>query len=173
MKKAFWSLFLIVFLLSSFRSTSDIQDGTTIARVGKMAPDFTGTTLDGKKIKLSRLHGKVVLINFFATWCGPCLREMPELEKNIWQPYKDKGLVILAVGREEDKEKLMPFIEERKITFPVLPDPDRSIYSLYATQYIPRNFLIDRTGKVIYSSIGYTREGFSALKENVEDALGR
>jgi len=168
MKKIHLLLFLVFpFIVSAV----DPQDGTTLVKPGERVPDFTAYTLDGKKIRLSQLRGKVVLINFFTTWCGPCLREMTELEKDIWQPYKDKGLVILAIGREETRDKLLPFRDVKKLTFPLLPDPGRQIYAKYATQYIPRNFLLDREGRLIYSNIGYTREGFSALREHIREAL--
>ncbi len=165
-------LLLFLFLSLSFVSAGDLQDGTTRVQPGEKVPDFTAYTIDGKKVKLSQFRGKVVLINFFTTWCGPCLREMTELEKEIWQPYRDKGLVVLAIGREETRDKLVPFRDEKKLTFTILPDPDRKIFSQFATQYIPRNFLIDRKGQLIYSNIGYTREGFASLREHVRKAQG-
>jgi len=171
MRRSFVLFLLVVVLLFAFRGTDDIQDGTTIVQVGDKAPDFTAFTVEGKKVKLSHYQGKVVLINFFATWCGPCLRELPEIENSMWRPYHEKGLVVLAVAREEDREKLQPFLRKVSLSFEVIPDPDREIYSLYAKQYIPRNFLVGRDGRVLYSNIGYTREGFRELVEHIQEAL--
>jgi peroxiredoxin len=146
---------------------------TTLTRVGQEAPAFECATLDGKRLDLKRLRGKVVLVNFFATWCGPCLAEMPHLEKEVWQKFKDKSFAMVAIGREHENKELGDFPKKRQLTFPIAGDPKRKIYSRFATQYIPRNYVIDANGKIVFQSVGYTDLEFAKMVEVIARELGK
>jgi peroxiredoxin len=100
---------------------------------------------------LKEQRGKVVVLNFWATWCPPCRKEMPDLE-SLYQQFKSQGLVILAIS-DEDAVKVNPFIAERKITYPVLLDPGRTVNELFQIQGIPKTFVYDRSGKLVAQSI--------------------
>lgn len=113
--------------------------------------DFTLQGLDGTPWKLRELGGKVVLLNFWATWCPPCRKEMPDLEA-LYGQYKSQGLVILAIS-DEDAAKVRPFIAERRISYPVLLDPGRTVHELFQIEGIPKTFVYDRAGKLVAQSI--------------------
>lgn len=113
--------------------------------------DFTLQGLDGKPWKLRDLSGKVVLLNFWATWCPPCRKEMPDLE-SLYKQYETQGLVILAIS-DEDAAKVQPFIAERHISYPVLLDPGRKVHELFQIDGIPKTFVYDRAGKLVAQSI--------------------
>jgi peroxiredoxin len=149
----------------------DDQEASTLTKVGQQAPGFSFQTLAGDNKQLTDYKSKVVLLNFFATWCGSCMKEMPALEAEIWQKHKDDNFVVLAFGREHTAEEMQAFIDKKGYTFPVYPDPDRSIYALYAEKYIPRNILLDTTGKIVYQCSGYTEEDFNELKGHIESLL--
>jgi peroxiredoxin len=136
---------------------------TTLARVGQMAPSFGVTTLDGAKISPEELRGKVVLVNFFATWCPPCLEEMPHLEKDVWRQFKGDKFALVALGWEHKNEELLPFRQEHQLTFPIAGDPDGKVFSKYAEAFIPRNFLIGVDGRIVYEAAGYNPKDFSDL----------
>ena len=124
--------------------------------------DFTLTDVDGKPWTLSRLHGKVVLVNFWATWCPPCRKEMPDLE-SLSQQFHKQGLVILAIT-DEDGAKVKPFITARGITYTVLLDPGRKVNDLFHVMGIPKTFLYDRSGKLVAESIDMrTRNQFLGM----------
>ena len=144
---------------------------TRSPRSGDVAPDFEVTTLDGKRVRLSDLKGKVVLINFFATWCGPCLGELPRLESEIWKPNQKRGLIVLAIGREHTQAELTEFLREHKLSFSIGPDPERAIFKHYATQSIPRNYVIGPDGRIAHQSMGYSPPRFQELIEAVEKEL--
>jgi peroxiredoxin len=121
--------------------------------------DFTLTDLQGKSWELKSLHGKVVLVNFWATWCPPCRKEMPDLEA-LHQRFQDQGFVILAIS-DEEQAKVRPFIAEYKINYPVLLDPGRKVNDLFQVEGIPKSFVYDRDGKLVAQSIDMrTREQF-------------
>jgi len=141
-----------------------------LTKVGDIAPDLELTTLDGKKLRWAELKNKVVLVNLFATWCGPCVAELPRLQKEIWEPNRDKGLVVLAIGREESKDDLIAFQRKHELTFSIVADPERKLYSAFAKQSIPRNYLI-REGKITYQSMGYSTPEFDRLLKAVEVEL--
>jgi peroxiredoxin len=113
--------------------------------------DFTLTDLQGKSWNLRNLRGKVVLVNFWATWCPPCRKEMPDLEM-LYNKFKDQGFVVLAIS-DEESAKVAPFISERKISYPVLLDPGRKVNDAFIVDGIPKSFVYNREGKMVAQSI--------------------
>jgi peroxiredoxin len=121
--------------------------------------DFTLTDLQGKSWTLQGLHGKVVLVNFWATWCPPCRKEMPDLEA-LYQDFKDQGFLILAIA-DEDISKVKPFIAQQHTTYPILLDPGRKVHELFQVDGIPKSFVYDREGKLVAEAIDMrTRKQF-------------
>src|SRR6266568_3495949 len=113
--------------------------------------NFTLTDLSGKRWTLKDLRGKVVLVNFWATWCPPCRKEMPDLE-TLYRRFGPQGLVILGIS-DEEAAKVKPFIEQQKVTYPVLLDPGRRVNELFQIEGIPKTFIYDREGKIVAQSI--------------------
>jgi len=113
--------------------------------------DFTLSDLHGKSWRLGDLRGKVVLVNFWATWCPPCRKEMPDLE-TLYERFGSKGLVILAIS-DEDAAKVSPFIAERHFTYPILLDPGRKVNESFRVEGIPKSFVYDREGKLVAEAI--------------------
>ena len=149
------------------------KDTTTYVFEGDNAPLFTATTLDGKEISIEQLKGKVILINYFATWCGPCMKEMPLLESEIYKKITDDDFVLVCIGREHTAEELVKFKEEKGFDLPMAPDPKREIYSKYAKMMIPRNFVIGRDGKVIYQHIGFEMGEFKKMIAIIKNELSK
>jgi len=148
------------------------QDEFTLVKQGEKAPDFSFETAPGKTVKLSELKGKVVWINFFATWCPPCRKELPYLQKEVFDKYKDnKDFVLIILGREHSWDEINKFKAEQNFTMPFSPDPERKVFSVYAKQNIPRNFIIDKEGNIAYSSIGFNEEDFEKTKTTVSELL--
>ena len=143
----------------------------TLAGEGAEAPDFTVEMIDGSKVTLSELRGKVVLLNFWATWCPPCRQELTRVQKEIIDRFAGKPFVFLPVSRGETREAVEAFREKTGYTFPMGLDSARTVYDRYATDYIPRNFLIDKQGKVILATVGYDDEEFDALIRTIEKTL--
>jgi peroxiredoxin len=114
-------------------------------------PDFTLTDIFGKTWTFSELRGKVVLVNFWATWCPPCRKEMPDLEA-LYKRFSAKGFVVLGIS-DEEATKVAPFIRERKVSFPVLLDPGRKVNAMFVVEGIPKSFVYDREGKLVAQSI--------------------
>lgn len=136
---------------------------------GQMAEDFSLNSLDGKQYTLSALRGKVVLIDFWATWCPPCKKELPVLEK-LHRDFKDEGLVVLGIS-DENKTTIEKFLKENKLTFPILLDQGGKVAQLYKVQAIPRVILIDKKGKIVKDITGYEEENEKILKEAIEKSL--
>jgi peroxiredoxin len=114
--------------------------------------NFTLTDLQGKTWTLKDLKGKVVLVNFWATWCPPCRKEMPDLDA-LYNRFKDQGFVILAISEDEETAKVDPFIAEHKISYPILLDPGSKVNKLFQVEGIPKSFVYDREGKLVAQSI--------------------
>ena len=143
----------------------------TIVKDGAVAPDFEVEMFDGSKVRLADLKGKVVLLNFWATWCPPCRAELARVEKDIIEKFKGKPFVFLPVSRGEEKATVAAFREKMGYTFPMGLDTSNSIYKLYAQTYIPRNFLIGKDSKVVKASVGYDEAEFAELIKLIEKEI--
>jgi peroxiredoxin len=123
-------------------------------RTPAMAPDFALPNLAGQAVRLSAYRGQVVLVNLWATWCPPCRDEMPSMEK-LHQRLKDRGFVLLAVSEDEGGvATVKPFIEQLKVTFPVLIDTEGEVGKKYGVWGFPESFLVDRDGRIVDRVIG-------------------
>lgn len=169
--KAF-KLSLLIALLPLL--TSAQQDSTTLTKLGTKLPDFSFEIEKGKKVNISDYKGRLLLINFFATWCGPCNIELPLVQEKLWKKYKDNPkFAFLVFGREEGWDILDPFKKKKGFTFPMLPDVDRSIFKKFGTQSIPRNVIADENGIIIYQSIGFSESEFTEMVRFIEERMSK
>ncbi len=140
-------------------------------KVGDPAPAFRVKTDRGETFALEELRGKVVLLNFFATWCGPCRLELPHIEK-LWKQYGSRDdFALLVIGREETRQTVQDYVTEHGYTFPVAPDPERVVYSLFAEELIPRTYVIGRDGRITYATFGFREEDAPRLEAELARQL--
>ena len=152
---AFTLIIIIVIIPFAFAQEEDNSD---LTELGQKVPEFNVKTLEGQSFNSHELDGKVTFINFFATWCGPCNREMPHLEKDIWRNFKDEAFTVISIGREHNNDEVKKFKAEKGLSFPMAADPGRDIYKQFATKFIPRNYILDKDGTIMYQSKGFTEE---------------
>lgn len=153
------------------QAAQDETATTTLVKEGMQAPDFTVEMFDGSTQTLSSLKGKVVLVNFWATWCPPCREELKRVQQDLVERFAGEEFVFIPISRGEERETVAAFREQMGYTFAMGLDPERKIYDLFASNFIPRNFLIDKEGKVLVASVGYEPEEFDALITKIEEEL--
>ena len=120
----------------------------------QQAKDFKVASLDGSRLRLADLKGKVVFLNLWATWCPPCKEEMPAMER-LWRRYKDEGLVVIALSMDSGGIKVVkPYIEQSRYTYPVGLDPKMEVAQLYGARSVPSTFIIDRNGTLRAIALG-------------------
>lgn len=156
---------------SSVPTAQDDIEATTLIHAGDIAPDFTVEMLDGSKVTLSELRGKVVLVGFWATWCPPCRLELSHMQKDVIDRFAGKDLVVLPISRGEKRKTVEDYIAKMGYTFPVGLDGDQSIYKKYASNYIPRSFVVGRDGKVVYVAVGYDEQIAKEIDTAISEAL--
>lgn len=142
--------FLLGLTLSVFAATSLAASGLT----GQVAPDFVLKSSSGNNLRLSEYRGDVVMVNFWATWCGPCRQEMPLLDE-LYSRYERVGFSLLGVNIDDDSRKAMNMVSELGVSFPVLFDARKEVSKLYEVNAMPVTVLIDREGTIRYVHHGY------------------
>ncbi|QDT28423.1 Thiol-disulfide oxidoreductase ResA [Gimesia panareensis] len=146
---------------------------SSVVHVGDPAPDFSLTTINDQEFSLADARGDVLLINFFATWCGPCRMESPHIQQ-IWEERKQNPhFRLLVIGREETKEKVQQFCAANNFTFPAAPDVDGKVYFQFAKEYIPRTLIISPEGKIVYSQMGFDERDLQKLRETLDQQLAQ
>jgi peroxiredoxin len=160
-----FTITLVLFLSLTFWNID-----SSFAKTGSLAPDFSLNDICGKKVTLSQFKGKVVILNFWSIWCGPCLAEMPSLNK-LYLELKDKGLVVLAVTEDPAEKPVRSYIKEKGLAFPVLMDKERKVYFKYSLYGIPVSFLVDKKGVIVEKFIGESNWNSTQMKEKISNLL--
>jgi peroxiredoxin len=178
MKKILKYCIITVLILPVFASVARADDKNDdrgyIVKAGDMAPDFEIYFKDGTKKKLSSFRGKVVMLQFTASWCGVCIKEMPHIESDIWQKYgKRDDFVLLGLAYKEDYDKIQTLVSKTKVTYPVVPDKSGENFHKYAEKGagVTRNVIVDKTGKIIFLTRLFNRQEFDAMKEVIDNEL--
>lgn len=168
-------LLLVGWMFLSFTALAQQLDSVGyLVKIGQQAPDFQATLLDGTSFKLAQCQGKVVMLQFTASWCGVCRKEMPFIEKRIWQRHKNNpNFVLLGIDRDEPVEKVKEFVQATQVTYPMALDPGADIFALYALRNagITRNVLIDTDGKIVMLTRLYKEEEFERLVQKIDQLL--
>lgn len=140
---------------------------------GAKAEDFSLPDVAGKQMSLAQYNGKVVMLNFWATWCRPCRTEMPSMQK-LYHAYKDKDFVILAVSVDrKGKGDVNEFVRQNGYTFPILLDPDSTVSDRYHVPYLPATFIIDRQGRIVSREYGGRSWDSPAVKSKIDELLSK
>lgn len=170
-------VFLLLFLLCAYFQRISLASENPWKEMGiiqrserPVADDFTLPTPEGNEISFSGLRGKVILLNFWATWCEPCRTEMPSIER-LYKKLKNKGLRVLAVDIMETADKVRAFMKEKELTFPTVIDGDRKIADKYHVNVIPTTHLIDKTGRIAGTAFGAREWDSDTAFEIIEQLL--
>ena len=145
-----------------------------IIRVGQTVPDIKWTQTDGKTVSIKDLRGKVVMLQFTASWCGVCRREMPFIERDIWQKHKDnKDFYLVGIDRDEPKATVEAFAKQTGVTYPLALDPGADLFAQFALREsgITRNVLVDRDGKIVMTTRLYNEKEFQLLVKKIDSLL--
>lgn len=163
-------LWICLFALLPFLAHA--QEANEDVSAGDQMPSFNIVHDDGTTVTSASLKGKVILVNFFATWCPPCQKELAEIQQTLWPKYKDNpDFALLVIGREHSDADLQAYNKKKGFSFPLYPDKNRSIYAAFAKNLIPRCYLIDQKGTIVYTTKGYEEKEFSTLMNQIEALL--
>lgn len=180
MKKILFTAFLSLIVATSFAQLSELpeqvipEDYGYVVKIGQELPEVTLELTDGTTLKPSDLKGKVVMLQFTASWCSVCRKEMPHIESEIWQKHKDnKDFVLVGVDMDEPLEKVKKFKSDMKITYPLALDPGADIFYTFAAKGagVTRNVIVDKTGKIVYMTRLYKEDEFKEMVDVIDYLL--
>jgi len=171
LKIGFFALLALFAVNASRAQTAAGDDRGYIVKVGDQAPDdFQLVLNNGTKTSLKQLRGKIVVLQFTASWCSVCREEMPHLESDVWKAYQNKNLVLIGVDRDEPLEKVQKFHDDMKLTYPLALDPGADIFGRFANKKsgVTRNVVIDPAGKIVYLTRLYDKNEFNAMVKVID-----
>ena len=145
-----------------------------IVKIGQQIPDFSMELTDGKKVKMLDLKGKVVMLQFTASWCGVCRKEMPHIEADIWKKYKNNpSFALYGIDLDEPKNVVEKFAKQIPVTYPLALDPKGGIFYQFAEKGagVTRNVIVDKTGKIVFMTRLYKEEEFQEMKKVIAELL--
>jgi peroxiredoxin len=174
MRKILLAVLSTIFLNSLINAQEkQVYKDDYIIKTGDKAPDFMINEAGGKSYKLSDLRGRVVMLQFTASWCSVCRKEMPFIESEVWKPGIGSGLVVIGIDRDEPLEKVLNFKKDIGVTYPLALDPGADIFGLYALREagVTRNVIIDRKGKIVFITRLFDREEFNRMKKVIFSEL--
>jgi len=160
----------VLFVLFINTNCTDDIARSTLTQQGDQIPNFQIDSIKGGKFDTDLLQGKVILLNFFATWCPPCHEELPYLQK-LSEQYQGKEFVLLSIGREHNLSEVEDFVAKKGLTYAFAVDPERKVYNKFATQYIPRTYLINRDGIIVRQTVGFDPNEFKELTGKITELL--
>jgi len=170
-------LLLPLLLLAACAGSHDdapTPEEASLTSVGDMAPELSVATVTGRIFDLSEQRGKVVLVSFWATWCPPCRQELPALRDQVQARWGGRDdFVLVSVAREETPEVVDEFLAQHDYPWTFATDPDRSNYARFAEAHIPRNYVIDREGRIVLQSVGFEAKEFDHMLDVIENLLER
>lgn len=171
-KSIFFVIALCAMLSASVYNAAAQNQESREMKVGTPMPEFVLNSDVHGELSSADLKGEVVLMTFFATWCGPCQKELAAVQEKLWPVYKNKkGFRLVVVGREHTDEQLKDYNEIKKFSFPMYPDPKREVYSKFADITIPRAYLFGKDGKLIHASKGFEEGDMEKVMKMIEEAL--
>ena len=175
MKRSILVTTIIMLGFTAGLQAQTVYENNYLVKVGDIAPDFTIKEAGGTSYRLSDLRGKVVMLQFTASWCSVCRKEMPFIEEEIWIPGKKQGLAVVGIDRDEPEETVKKFATDMKITYPLALDPGADIFGLFAEKQagVTRNIIIDRKGRIIFLTRLFEREEFDKMKEIIFSELAK
>lgn len=146
-----------------------------IVKVGDAVPDIKFQLTNGDSTSISELKGKVIVLQFTASWCSVCRKEMPHLEKEVWQEFKDNDFILMGVDFDEPLEKVLEFKKKMKTTYPMALDPGAEIFKLFAVKRggVTRNVVIDKEGNIAFLTRLYDKEEFAAMVNKISELLNQ
>lgn len=180
MKRIAILIMLLLPLSIQAQTQGKLPEGVTpdstgyIIRVGQTVPDIKWTQTDGKTVSIKDLRGKVVMLQFTASWCGVCRKEMPFIERDIWQKHKDnKDFYLVGIDRDEPKATVEAFAKQTGVTYPLALDPGADLFAKFALREsgITRNVLVDRDGKIVMTTRLYNEKEFQLLVKKIDSLL--
>lgn len=167
MRTRFLGLFVLL-LLSQLLSAQK----QSVLKLNDTVPDFQFKDENDRMVSLSDFKGKVVLVDFFVTWCGPCRQELPLVEDSVWEKYKDNpNFKLLVFGRGHTKKEIEKFRAASLYSMPMISDLFADIYHGFAKEYIPRIYIIDKQGILAYASVGFDKKEFKEMLEVLDKLI--
>ncbi len=168
-----WLIIFFLILLAAVSIWYVSRGYNTGPKEGAKAPSFSLKNSQDQSVSISQYSNQVILLNFWATWCAPCVSEMASLDR-LYQKYKDKGFVVLALSVDEEGWKAInEFLKKNPVTFPILLDLDYKVADLYGTYRVPESYLIDKTGKISEKILGAQEWDSSEMSSKLEKLLAQ